>query len=48
MLDGTDPDCYVEHGVWTRGVERRWGAGRVTLLGDAAHPVRPVTGTYRV
>ena len=45
----TDPRAVAEHGIFTRQAEALpadgWGRGRVTLLGDAAHPVRP-TGVY--
>eukprot|EP00208_Stichococcus_sp_RCC1054_P001533 CAMPEP_0206142378 /NCGR_PEP_ID=MMETSP1473-20131121/16630_1 /ASSEMBLY_ACC=CAM_ASM_001109 /TAXON_ID=1461547 /ORGANISM="Stichococcus sp, Strain RCC1054" /LENGTH=440 /DNA_ID=CAMNT_0053537357 /DNA_START=156 /DNA_END=1478 /DNA_ORIENTATION=- len=44
VLEGTDPDTVVEHGMWTRSVTGPWGRGRVTLSGDAAHPMRPATG----
>lgn len=46
MLRATDPDSVVEHGTWARDIDlgRPWGSGPVTLVGDAAHPIRPVTG----
>ena len=41
----TDPRAVAEHGIFTRQAEALpadgWGRGRVTLIGDAAHPVRP-------
>ncbi|WP_195911166.1 FAD-dependent oxidoreductase [Streptomyces kaniharaensis] len=30
--------------AWDRRPVRRWGRGRVTLLGDAAHPILPTIG----
>jgi hypothetical protein len=48
-IKGTDPSTVTEHGIFTRPAESLppdgWGRGRVTLVGDAAHPVRP-TGEY--
>ena len=46
MLRATDPESVVEHGTWARDIDpgRPWGSGAVTLVGDAAHPIRPVTG----
>ena len=49
LMKQTDPSTVAEHGIFTRSAEsypeHRWGKGRVTLIGDAAHPVRP-TGEY--
>jgi salicylate hydroxylase len=46
MLRATDPASVVEHGTWARDIDpgQPWGKGAVTLVGDAAHPIRPVTG----
>lgn len=49
MLHGAaDPDSVTQHGVWRRGLPgeplQPWGRGRVTFVGDAAVPIRPVTG----
>jgi 2-polyprenyl-6-methoxyphenol hydroxylase-like FAD-dependent oxidoreductase len=55
MSDGFDPRFRAITGrteaadlrldeLFTRAPLRTWGAGRVTLLGDAAHPVLPHTG----
>ena len=45
LMRQTDPSTVAEHGIFTRAAEsypeQRWGRGRVTLVGDAAHPVRP-------
>ena len=47
----TDSSTIVEHGLFARTPEQHssyadkgWGVGRVTLVGDAAHAMRP-TGT---
>lgn len=44
----TDPNAMIEHGLFARTGEQMasradagWGVGRVTLIGDAAHPMRP-------
>jgi 2-polyprenyl-6-methoxyphenol hydroxylase-like FAD-dependent oxidoreductase len=34
----------LKHGAYDLAPLRRWGAGRVTLLGDAAHPCTPNLG----
>lgn len=44
LIAATDPDLVAEHGMWTRTVTGGWGKGLVTLVGDAAHPVRPASG----
>lgn len=44
IIAATDPSCIAEHGLWTRDVTEPWGRGRVSLVGDAAHPMRPATG----
>mmetsp|Transcript_8651 Transcript_8651/g.28416 ORF Transcript_8651/g.28416 Transcript_8651/m.28416 type:complete len:334 (+) Transcript_8651:475-1476(+) len=40
----TDPDAIVEYAIWDRDPSDKWGEGPVTLLGDAAHPMRPSMG----
>ncbi len=44
LLAGTPPDGWVRNDIVDRSVPRRWGEGAVTLLGDAAHPMRPHLG----
>lgn len=45
VVRDTDPRAVAEHGIFTRPADAMpadgWGRGRVTLVGDAAHPVRP-------
>ena len=41
----TDPSSIIETGVFDRKPVSQWGDGqRITLLGDAAHPIRPSLG----
>ena len=44
-INATDPATALEHSLYTRhpdSLDRGyWGVGRVTLVGDAAHPMRP-------
>lgn len=45
MIRTTDPLSIIETGVFDREPVSNWGDGqRVTLLGDAAHPIRPSLG----
>jgi salicylate hydroxylase len=45
MIIATDPLSIIETGVFDREPVLQWGDGqRVTLLGDAAHPIRPSLG----
>ena len=45
LIRATDPDAIVETGVFDREPVSQWGDGsRMTLLGDAAHPMRPSLG----
>ena len=39
ILAATDEDGVIRGDVLDRKPDRRWGTGRVTLLGDAAHPI---------
>jgi salicylate hydroxylase len=50
LMHSTDPSAVVETGVFDREPVASWGVlgtgkfSRVTLLGDAAHPIRPSLG----
>ena len=45
VIRATDPKAIIETGVFDREPVPQWGdCGRVTLLGDAAHPMRPSLG----
>ena len=44
LIDATPEDEVLKNGTYDRPPVRRWGRGRVTLLGDAAHPTTPNLG----
>lgn len=48
LIDATDESTILEHNMYVRHPDSlshgHWGEGRVTLVGDAAHPVRPASG----
>jgi salicylate hydroxylase len=44
IIRATPPSDIVERPICDRPPLRRWSRGRVTLLGDAAHPVVPALG----
>ena len=50
LIDATDESTILEHNMYVRHPvslsQGRWGEGRVTLVGDAAHPVRPASGAF--
>ena len=41
LIDNADPDSCYKWALFDRPPMRQWGAGRVTLLGDACHPTLP-------
>ena len=44
LIESTDPDAIEPTFTYDRPPRRAWGRGRVTLLGDAAHPMKPNIG----
>ncbi len=44
LIEATEEDAIVRTDIADRPPLSRWGAGRVTLLGDAAHPMTPNLG----
>ena len=45
VIRATDPESIIETGVFDREPVQQWGNWKnVTLLGDAAHPMRPSLG----
>ncbi|MGH2933600.1 MAG: FAD-dependent monooxygenase [Gaiellaceae bacterium] len=44
IVDSTDPRDIFRTDVYDRPPDDHWGAGRVTLLGDAAHPMTFAVG----
>jgi hypothetical protein len=45
IIAGTPGSCLVEHGIYVRPASdmtpAAYGDGRVVVMGDAAHPLRP-------
>ena len=44
VIEATDPDRILRNDIFERVPSDRWDPGRVTLLGDAAHPMTPNLG----
>jgi 2-polyprenyl-6-methoxyphenol hydroxylase-like FAD-dependent oxidoreductase len=44
LIDATPAQDILRNDIYDRPVIRSWGAGRITLLGDAAHPMTPNLG----
>ena len=44
MILGTDPERILVDEVLDRPPDKHWGQGRVSLIGDAAHPMAPTFG----
>jgi 2-polyprenyl-6-methoxyphenol hydroxylase-like FAD-dependent oxidoreductase len=44
LISATDPAAILRNDIYDRPPLQNWGVGRVTLLGDAAHPMTPNLG----
>jgi 2-polyprenyl-6-methoxyphenol hydroxylase-like FAD-dependent oxidoreductase len=44
LIAATDEGAILRNDIFDRRPVRHWGSGRVTLLGDAAHPPTPNLG----
>ena len=44
LIDAADEGAILRNDIYDRPVRKTWGRGRVTLAGDAAHPMTPFMG----
>ncbi|HEU4892587.1 MAG TPA: FAD-dependent monooxygenase [Vicinamibacterales bacterium] len=44
LIRSTAEDTILRNDIYDRDPAERWGSGRITLLGDAAHPMTPNLG----
>src|SRR4029453_407888 len=44
LIRSTEAASILRNDIYDRAPADRWGSGRITLLGDAAHPMTPNLG----
>lgn len=44
LISDTPEDMILQRDIYDRDMIYTWGIGRVTLIGDAAHPMQPNLG----
>jgi 2-polyprenyl-6-methoxyphenol hydroxylase-like FAD-dependent oxidoreductase len=44
VIEATEPGAILRNDMYDRPPVKHWSAGRVTLVGDAAHPMTPNQG----
>jgi 2-polyprenyl-6-methoxyphenol hydroxylase-like FAD-dependent oxidoreductase len=44
LIDAADEGAILRHDIYDRPVLKTWSRGRITLVGDAAHPMMPFLG----